>query len=243
MRIIDKRKDYYDCMMTYGINKDVIYVRDEKDYSLITDYPELFKVVNPFIDDNLSKRKIGIDIHNKSIQINLLTVLFCGKIYRCLVIKIASKDEFFPLVNKDNITTHYCYNTNEALEILKSINVVINESKAKSFLNVYYSENGSDKYIKYISKYNIVVGIYYNEFTTRYYFNKPNTILRTNAILKDFKFMKVVGVYDAYQEIYRYIDGILPKKENMIVKISDSVMLCKKGFDPVYSFRKPKKSK
>jgi hypothetical protein len=67
--------------------------------------------------------------------------------------------------------------------------------------------------------------------------NYQEHILTLNPTLHKFGFEKMMTSFDAYQNIYMYISGVLGIGAPVTVEISNASMIKKKGFDK-WSFKK-----
>jgi hypothetical protein len=59
-----------------------------------------------------------------------------------------------------------------------------------------------------------------------------------NPKLDDFRLQTVLSPFEAFQEISQFIEGVVPGRMMPMVTLSDKHQIQKKGFDPVYGFRK-----
>ncbi len=88
-------------------------------------------------------------------------------------------------------------------------------------------------------------------YTSRYYLpqemktllddtstQKPNIGIIVNPRLADINFQKLVHPYTCFQDISQFIGGVIPGQQMPMVEISDQSKVQKKGFDPVYGFRR-----
>ena len=65
-----------------------------------------------------------------------------------------------------------------------------------------------------------------------------NAALILNPRLADIGFQRLVDPYTCFQAISQFIEGVVPGQQMPMVAISDASQVRKKGFDPVYGFRK-----
>lgn len=65
-----------------------------------------------------------------------------------------------------------------------------------------------------------------------------NTALILNPRLADLGFQRAVDPYTCFQAISQFIEGVIPGQQLPMATISDASQVRKKGFDPVYGFRK-----
>lgn len=65
-----------------------------------------------------------------------------------------------------------------------------------------------------------------------------NSALILNPRLADIGFQRAVDPFTCFQAISQFIEGVVPGQQMPMVAISDASQVRKKGFDPVYGFRK-----
>lgn len=65
----------------------------------------------------------------------------------------------------------------------------------------------------------------------------PITLIR-NPCLADLEFQRVLDPYTCFQNIAMFIGGVMPGRQMPMVHLTDTDRLLKRGFDPVYGFRK-----
>lgn len=65
-----------------------------------------------------------------------------------------------------------------------------------------------------------------------------NALVIKNPRLVDLGFQRSVHPYTCFQEIAQFIDGVIPGRHMPMATLSDKSKILKRGFDPVYGFRK-----
>lgn len=215
-------KDYYDNIMSTGVDRDCIYNRK-------TEAVEYRKTIYPHLYTE------GDDRFNKYV-FHPLIIGFCGKLYP--VIRITKKE----LVSEKSNNT-YIYNMNDFLEFMN-----INKIKKFKRINKYsiqaeksiknYFDKSYQKLEIVFREFNIPVFILGSDESITNYGYRPS-ILTINPRLKDFDFIRVKDPYTAYQEIFMYIAGVLGTPEKKMLSVSDKVKAQQYGHDGKYSFKKP----
>lgn len=217
MLISSKFHDYYDTAMTYGIDKECIYNRntEEKDFKIKLPY----RIHDIYVDKNTKA------------DIEPLIIGFCGKIYPCIKISYTA---FIGLPL--NYTDEFIFDLETARKRLRELGIDLTR-KNFWYENYLDSAKGLDNF--YNKSYSFLEPAF-RESNTPVFLIKIKSAFQVrfivNPVLKDYKFMKVVDPYSAFQQIYQYLAGVLGNKEVDIVKISDKDMLQQKGFDK-YSFK------
>lgn len=207
MRIIDKRKDYYDCVQAQGIDKQCIYIRKEEDI---------------WIDR--SEVKCFHQLFSRPCMVGIIG--FCGNIYPWAYAydryTFSYEDAYQALPQKDKSSRYYN-----------------KESSARYIKNIFDFDFSSFKTIFQEYKTPIFCMRYSSNYEDKYY-DKYKMVL--NPILKDFEFYKVIDTYQAYQQIYMYMSGVLGPQPKTIPPINDDIKIELHGFNK-QSFRTQPKTK
>ena len=237
MLIIDKRHDYYDSALAYGVDRSIIYKRDEQ-----------FHLINT---------KIKFPSHNYNVWYSSKTTVrpfiigFCGKLYHGFEIEYETKDKGYNCHKHKKLV----YDIESLEEILKSIEFgylkyFYEKPKKEYFVN--FRKHTCESFFagEYTPK--SVYEIFYDHkvpvfvfFDTKRCINlyKPELgdyNLNLNPLLKDFSFQKVMDAVTCNQEIQMYISGVLGVGEKETVVPSDKSKIVKAGFDVKTSFRNTK---
>lgn len=235
MLIISKRdkKDYYDGVVgTMGIDKTIIYDREEKELEGIN-LPRIFrqpkfinkKDINPFT--NLGANWVKKAYRNDIKHYSYFVIGFCGKLY------IGFKFFSNTYGNITSISTTYDF------DMIKNI------IEDKGF---YCDLNNDYNYILNYDPMDIFRELKTPIFVYDSDHNRTNIDLRiirsnskfiVNPLLKDYDFYKVFDSFQAFQEIQMFLGGVLGMGEKEIVQVADKYKIEQYGFDK-HSFRKDK---
>lgn len=238
MRIISDFVDYYDCIMKYGIDKSVVYVRKSE---VIETENDAFKKENKSIDDIVSS------FHNNGNRIRL----------RKIKDKDKNKKTFKDYYNNDNticfrffiIVCDTCYTGIEYNGIYFYNEETFNGHICKLGLeidNSFIWLFGS-KHVNYFNtiKIGYDFSIKYKSPIFAYAFG-ANDINFKHSLVKDsylrkYQFYKVQEPQVIFQNIQQFISGILADHADKsdLIEISDDLKIQSHGFDK-QSFRKRK---
>lgn len=222
MRIIEGKKDYYDCIMREGVDTGLVYVRRPR------------KVLNKYKGFRLSNRTYR---HFKCEVIG-----FAGKLYPVV---IASNGDGV------DRTTAYCYSVEEVDKWVQSTlgDKAYEGYVAASPFARKNSWDWCERRLdvkKFFNEQPTSTPVFEQEktpiFVARCEWN-PNArrydrVVEIDALLKDYDFMRMKPPQQAYQEIAMFLGGMaFPNKE--IPRLDDETMAEIKGHGGKYSFRKP----
>jgi hypothetical protein len=238
MRIIDKRKDYYDSAQAYGTDPSIMYVRETTE-----------------IKDKKSWGGRGGDAY--------FVVGFCGNIYygyRYYIPSSYSYDPKIPAKSRSVEEQYYsCYSLDDAeafyqehrKDKLDEFNGLLpankwtrrsrwrkspKESLAAWFEgSIYKTWTGEEEKVQYSHDY------FTEHNSPIWVHDRTNYVLYINPLLRPWDFFRVKDAYTAYNEISNYVGGVLQHPMKPIPTPSDETKIELAGFDPTTSFRKPKK--
>lgn len=155
----------------------------------------------------------------RTINYETFVLIFCGKIYPGVKLFRGHSDVSIGYSNSpelDQLKTSISFKN-------KFFNYQLN-----SFINSIDVWNNLDVKDRFIESKDVITLV---EATYK------GVKITINPNLKNLSFQKVFSPYSAYQEIEMFLGGMISKKENDILKISDVYMLVTKGFDK-WSFKK-----
>lgn len=209
MRIISKFKDYYDTAAAYGIDKEILYIRESKKITL----PEIQDIkirLNSYIDGyEVEKRVVG----------------FCGDLHMLMVLHPTIGTSYRRDLTRSPV---YCY-TKE--DLMKYYDIPKKHVFWRKRLDMFFETKQFDNQLKELfQKLKIPV------FMT-FVGDDRKTYIDTAPILKDVEFYRVKDSATAFQDIFQYVAGVLGSPEREMIQISDKDKLHKKGFDK-WSFKK-----
>lgn len=220
MRIISKFRDYYDGVMKTGMDREVVYVREQKDIDLGREF-------NP----GFSTKHTG---SHHSVETSFLG--YCGQIYRVFEINYSGRFSEKPW----RFVTHDYEEFKNAM-ISSGLGTVYEFSEHRWWPGSYqkFRDFDTNKLKDLFHKFQTPLFVVTNVYTYR---APDKTTITLGPCLKDLEFQKIKDAYTAYQDIFQFVAGTLNKPENKMVKISDKDKIHKHGFDK-WSFRQkgPKK--
>lgn len=216
MRIISGVKDYYDVVVSQGIDKSILYVRTRVEQK-----------VNSILHLNIPQTSDGHNYQRDDQYCRYIYLGFCGQIYPVI--------EF---VNAKEGTRNFYYNLKDLK--IEMDRVGFKTQKEKRF----WSSRFDPHYLKNSeSFFNADTSGLLNKF---HEFNAPIFVLFSisrdqfivsNISLKDYQFAKVKDPYACFQDISTYVSGVLKTPDRPMVELKDKDKIDKHGFDK-YSFRK-----
>jgi hypothetical protein len=226
MLIDSKFHDYYDNMMSNGVDRDCVYSRVTKNIGKDKD-----------IDTTLipySSGKITTDFGD--MEFTPIIIGFAGKIYKII--------RLIGYVNSSKQVTQHFFSINQYKDFIEENELELSKSRFSWFFRggidsiagakAFY-ENNYSSLDKLFVKHNVPV------FQIELEKNSPVLIL--NPKLKDVDFVKVKDCFTAYQEIFMFKAGVLGNPDKEIITISDKVKAQQYGHDHKYSFKKEPKTK
>lgn len=253
MYIISKHHDYYDTALGHGIDKTLIFNRNNSFTLNGEEKPRIYNTlsVNQRINTYNYKDMKPRSYKDELAKMQLIVIGFCGKIYPIISANILI--EYSPIGSTSKlIYGKDIYEVNE--QCIKETGYSIdyyfnliggyNRKLAKStedylrdfhekFLKKWETVSPENKHIEGLfQKYNIP------------YFYLSDVKFDSCPVLKEFDFHKFIDPYTAFQEISMYLGGVLTRPEKETIEISDKDKRDSKGFDDrSFKHRTRKKSK
>lgn len=226
MMIISKFRDYYDKVASNGIDKTLIYKREERSVK----FEPGFRIRKWTYYEN------GIYYAARG-----AAVAFCGKLY--LGFSFETWHESRKSYRDTPPDTQEFLWGEQALERLKSFDKKESKTSEKKrwvVLNNLFNTLNEKPYEKLFLTERIPLYFFYPPEDYYWSFRKETgctAILNCN--LEEKSFFKKIDTYTAFQEISMYIGGVLGMPDKPTVEISDTDRLLSKGFDKKWSFRNP----
>jgi hypothetical protein len=224
MLIVSNFHDYYDTAMTYGIDKTVVFSRNNslgeklksRDFDL--DWPE---------DHDTRKGRV---------RVTELLIGFCGKIY--------------PAVRFDRLYQHKTQTTvvyNAEQFFLEAVDHDLHvdwKARLSGWSRLKFWGGGIHAgYAKefFEKSYRELEDIFYKSHTPIFTiaYEGRDLWLRISPQLKPLQFAKVKDPASAFQDIYMYLSGVLGQPKDIPSKQTDKEKAASHGHDGEYSFKKP----
>jgi hypothetical protein len=243
MRLVSKNnvRDYYDNMVSFGIDPKIVYVRKRELHSMGYDAdPKMRELANAAA--SVAMRNKHLDIGNarnarRESRVDKGFIGFCGVFYPflCVYTKKINLEFWREESVQFGTATQDCFDAN----------FLYSEADIKRFAVKNLGHPGIMKLLK-IEKFNN----YFNSSESNAVFEALDVPLialfedgfHVNPCLQDFAFARIKPGQQAFQEISAYISGVLASKHQMkISKLSDKDMAVSKGFDNRSFRRDPQK--
>lgn len=225
MLIISKFHDYYDSAVGEGIDKTIIYKREENQVKI----PDLgvdisWKGLHIFSGKFFNKKNKEIGFHT------WLSIGFCGKIYVCL------KEELYELdgLKKIDIQENFYYGLDCLIPFEKCKDKKFtwkDDGKykdTKEYINKLHEKEFPELFFEYKSPIFLI---------TNYTERGKNKTCIINSQLKQIEFFKQKGSFTAFQEIQSFISGVLGVNREPEIILTDKDKIISHGFDLKTSFR------
>lgn len=255
MKIVSKKRDYYDSAQGMGIDETLVYVR--LPYKAKLDEFEA-KFLNDLFKD-APMWSIGRWRHNDCTDkctAEPFIIGFCGKIFPGMELKIVvGKDSFGHAKYK----IVYVYSYKKLIEVLEKYKL---ESKLKevrdktalwgtnkkSTMEFFKLGKRNKEFEKFfinnkapvftvVQNMKLQIGLTTSDHSTMKHPELVDGGLIVNNNLKDLHFFEKIDAFTAYQEISMYMGGVIPRNTPELIEVSDKSMIEKKGFNEC-SFRK-----
>ena len=240
MKIISKFRDYYDTIISFGIDPEIKYFRNTLEITL--------KKYQSNLEFNYSDD--GYDLFKWrdrfSTRLDPILIYFCGTTFLAFRATYSGSIGlgYFGKSGK-SIDSAVCYDSGDIIKFIEGYyqkvgleSVFVKSPKWKTKLMDYkeYSEFFFDKVkdIKFKS-----VDEYYIKYSSPIILEDSNNKLIVNPCLKDIGFQKIKDPFTTFQEVSMFISNTFGMPGNKIIEVSNQTKIKKHGFDK-WSFRKMK---
>jgi hypothetical protein len=212
VRIIDKRRDYYDGVASQGVDPSIIYVRKEKE--------------TPFRLDQFCMPHLG--------YFDKYVIGFCGQIRPLVKISGANRLLFESLKSRTNEDLFF-YNIDEVDRYASQWI----ERRAKWYDCPFQMNESRKNFLKFFQNTWAKLETIFTDHKTPIFLLDCSikSKLFLNPLLRPFEFQRIVDPYTAFQELSMYIGGILGNLNPKVPDVSNEDLIVAKGFDK-WSFRK-----
>ena len=231
MIVRGKKKDYYDSILAWGVDKTVVYARDERQIEIKRKSHDWrskeFSIPGP--DKAYWKGK------DTNLAIHYFVIGFCGKLYPVVEFRLnvtgGHRSQFFYDVESvNNFLNKRGIKQDDYRYFWRDNFNVTTVDGAKNWFKTDHLSHLD----KYFQQYK--VPIFLLEYSDK---RNMLAVLTLNPTLREFQFFKVVEPTQAFQDVYSFISGVLGVPARPTVEVSDKIKAAKKGHNGKYSFRKP----
>lgn len=219
-------KDYYDTAMSFGIDKDTVYSREQSEQpwkkSNLVDIPYSWK----------------FNVKEGQAEVRPVYIGFCGKIYPAIKVVVVP----FSYPTPYDVPDRYFYSYEKYLEFLNETNTQMD--KGHRFSSGLRIERIAKEFFtqSYYRLEPLFRELHTPVFVITTDVKDRNRIIISNPKLSDYKFMTQKDPATTFQDIFMFLAGVLGNKEVDTVQIDDKHMLKQKGFDQ-FSFKTMKGDK
>jgi hypothetical protein len=226
MRIVDKRRDYYDGVQATGQDRSIQYIRT----------PEVIEMAFSSMFNRKSEKPLWtfpvlFDSYSSEIHVTTHIVGFCGNIYGVLALRQAGKSTF--CVNLAQVDAYMAKTLDEEQHRRYRAGGRFNQSR--SSFNVFFEACAQRKetfrHMFEEKRSPIFLASHGSSLDRRY-----DTQIEWNALLGQVHFQKVFPPFQAFQEIRIFLSN-MAQPEKPIPQLSDEDMAHSKGHGDRYSFR------
>jgi len=245
MRIISKQRDYYDSAMSYGIDRELQFIRTP---TVVSHHHSFRRGTTWTVEEGTISKTFKSAISRAFTEFSLipteirgieayadrLLIGFCGRLYPCVMIG----DNYY--YHPDKIVSKMPDAKLNEFRITRSeLSEVINRHDNKRYW-VNRNRIQSKTWDEFVAKMNQSnYDEMFRELNTPIFSVKSEysrTVVTLNPILGVLKFQQVVDPVTTFQQIAMYLGNQLAKVNDPPSTITDEIMARKKGFDK-WSFR------
>lgn len=217
--------DYYDCVMSMGIDTRTILLRGKN---------KSIPVENA--GGSLLKRKVGlVPAHSPrvpSVRIKGIAVVFCDKVYRGVLGNFGPPDKWSGIWSPEKLWDFV------AQEKGRKVGIERRWNEPKMTLEEYFQPYPTGGFLRdYMIEHKLSILV--EEETV--YFGEDASFAVNPFTLRRIGFAHALNPYTAFQELSMWISGVLGGTSPEIVTIKDDRTLIEgHGFDNRFSFRGPR---
>lgn len=242
MKIVSKRRDYYDTVnIGWHSDDDVTFVRHPVEIKEESLRSRLLDIIDKEHQIRDMATYLAIKKRSKPIAylfIMPVCVLFCGKRYSGIATRLK-------YIDKESSQYEYWYDKGSLENYISELGIMDVYQKATKFswslapsyikqrIDNFFALSNElpDKDRDFLVENKITIAVYDCQTTS-------NEYLTINENLNDYQFYRVVDAFTAYQELDMWLGGILAYPPNFMVNVSDKDRIAAHGFDTKYGFRK-----
>lgn len=210
MLIVSKFHDYYDTVMSQGVDKGTVYLRETREID-----PDKHRRGYYFTEGKKGRRfEVGSGV-----------VGFCGELYPFVAFEEYSQP------------TRYVYNEDAFQAAIFELGIATKDKRwswgeSKDMLDnkarpKHFDVGNHKALLPLFQEHKVPV------------FMKVSETLTLNPRLKTLGFQRIKDPFTAFQDVYMYVSGVIGSDRPVPVELTDEERAAKKGHDGKYSFRKP----
>ena len=211
MRIISKFRDFYDTIMSQGVDMSVVYLRERKE---IGEMPTVGSVV------------WHTGKHGKQYGVYSGVLGYCGELLPFVAIMPAGIHESESVCFDTETFERRCFmlglRSTRRWFWSGSSDMLDDKARAKHFDKTSHSG-----LLKLFGEHKTPLFVQYRKG------------LVVNPSLKDLEFQRVKDPFTTFQDVYMYVAGVLGSQKPLSVELTDQERADKKGHGGKMSFRKP----
>lgn len=220
MLIVSDFHDYYDSVLSLGIDKQCPYQRKQQ------------KVEIRFPRETISPSSLNEYVRGGfKYKIKYRLIGFCGHIFPVVTV------EKYGLFGQGVVDQEFFYQEKPLVHYLESLKITPKQYKrwwqdrytieVVDGLKNFFNPMSWNHFLHYFQDHKVPIFLIGYDF----YILNPE--------LKKYRFQQVKDPYTAFQEVYMYVSGVLGVQPKPTVEISDEDKAEAKGHGGKYSFRKP----
>lgn len=236
MKLISSFRDYYDSISHQYLDKEILFIRDQKTVSFSRKEADKF----PTVTYSGIRNPVGVNNSTVDLGMRAEIIGFCGKLYPVIVVEKKLQE------NQPRKIISAIYTLSDFEQFVETEELSI----AKRAFRWTWADGYDFGYLSEVKEFfesrtnNQNLESKFLELNVPYFVYRQRGVgsrdyqIVTNPILKDYRFVSVKDPFTAHQEIYQFVSGFLKQPQNEMVNISDKDKIHKHGFDK-WSFRKP----
>ncbi len=238
MIIISKFHDYYDSGMTYGIDKELRFIRKTEKIDKQLEIPE--KITELMKD----LPKVYDYYRSQQFTAQPFIIIFCGQVhlgYHFFNLKDPKDKNYYVRHTDPDIYTYDLPSVEKVIQKYEPEMFKTFRNKDTLFHRILpsFKYDVLERAFKKFEDKKMDVGIHLDEESPILYlgYDDRDFIYIKNPVLRKLQFFKKVNSFTAFQNISMFIGGICSKTFPPTVELSEKDRIGKQGFDK-WSFRK-----
>jgi len=238
MIIISKFHDYYDSGMSYGLDKNLRYIRKREETENVSEMPkQLYEMLKKLPD------KYDYWQNSVLFSVRPFLIVLCGQVYLGYHLSGLKDPNYKNPLPEQTLPDKYIYNLHSLKKILEKYSKdeyqsFLKKSPTYRFLKSFNHDHLEEAFEEFGDK-KIGVDIHIDEKAPILFIGhkKREYIYIKNPVLRDIHFYKRLVAFTVFQNISMFIGGVVSGTFPPMVELSEKERIQKQGFDK-WSFRK-----